>query len=376
MRRRQGFTLVEMLVAMTLVIFIMVILTQAFTTGMDAFRQLKTIGDMSEKLRTAGNFLKRDLAADHFEGKRRLSDPNFWTVGPPTEGFLRVWQGIDSATTTPPTFIDDDGIPAPYSFTHYLHFTVKRRGNRRDEFASASVPATMPAAQRTQLISSGRPDSRFQDALNTYSSQWYEVTYFLRETGELTTGTPGVKRYTLYRRQRLAVLDNTALTALNFTSPVPLANQNDLATYGELSCHKNNPNPIVYPDTLIFNNPNDLTNPLVRFGADTTTPNGIPQDTVGGIRTYPVLDQASGMAGADILLTDVVSMTVQVMLPGTTDFQDLPAALADASGQRVFDTSNTAASASVPSIKAIRITLRIWDIKTELTRQITIVQEM
>src|SRR5262245_54057590 len=50
MRRRQGFTLVEMMVALALTVFIMVILSEAFVTGLETFRQLKAIGDMEESL--------------------------------------------------------------------------------------------------------------------------------------------------------------------------------------------------------------------------------------------------------------------------------------------------------------------------------------
>src|SRR5262249_7897418 len=77
--KRRGLTLVEMLVATALTMFIMAILSQAFVTSLEVFSQLKGIGDMEEGLRTAATLLRDDLAQDHFEGKRRLSDVNFWT---------------------------------------------------------------------------------------------------------------------------------------------------------------------------------------------------------------------------------------------------------------------------------------------------------
>src|SRR5207247_700041 len=88
-----GFTLVEMMVSMALVIFIMLLLTQAFIAGLESFRQLKALGDMEERLRSAASILKGDLGADHFEGVKKLSDPDFFTFGPPQEGFFRIWQG-------------------------------------------------------------------------------------------------------------------------------------------------------------------------------------------------------------------------------------------------------------------------------------------
>src|ERR1700736_5021158 len=91
--RRSGFTLVEMMVAMTLTIFVMVILSQCFVQGLETFSGLKAIGDMQEELRTATTLLRSDLSMDHFEGKRRLSDPvssfkkekireGFFAIGP------------------------------------------------------------------------------------------------------------------------------------------------------------------------------------------------------------------------------------------------------------------------------------------------------
>ena len=46
MRKRQAFTLVEMMVSMALVIFIMVLLSQAFVASMQSFRLLKGVGDL------------------------------------------------------------------------------------------------------------------------------------------------------------------------------------------------------------------------------------------------------------------------------------------------------------------------------------------
>ena len=45
-----GFTLIELLVAMALIVFIMTILSQAFSEGARTFRHLKEIGDLDERL--------------------------------------------------------------------------------------------------------------------------------------------------------------------------------------------------------------------------------------------------------------------------------------------------------------------------------------
>ena len=57
-RPRPGFTLVELLVAIALIVFIMVILTEAFSAGTGVFRTLKAQGDLMEKLRAAELLLR------------------------------------------------------------------------------------------------------------------------------------------------------------------------------------------------------------------------------------------------------------------------------------------------------------------------------
>src|SRR5262245_19865485 len=93
MRNRSAFTILEMMVVIALTLFIMIVLQQSCSAGLDTFRDLKALGDMEEELRGATGLLRRDLAADHFEGKRRLSDRSIWAPNPPREGFFRVYQG-------------------------------------------------------------------------------------------------------------------------------------------------------------------------------------------------------------------------------------------------------------------------------------------
>lgn len=58
-RTRTGFTLVELMVAMALTIFIMLILTQAFVIAIDTFTTLKAIGDTQEILRSGADAVQR-----------------------------------------------------------------------------------------------------------------------------------------------------------------------------------------------------------------------------------------------------------------------------------------------------------------------------
>ena len=47
---RTGFTMVELMVAMALSLFLMAILSEAFAVSMDTFRGMRAIGDMQDSL--------------------------------------------------------------------------------------------------------------------------------------------------------------------------------------------------------------------------------------------------------------------------------------------------------------------------------------
>jgi prepilin-type N-terminal cleavage/methylation domain-containing protein len=373
--RRQAFTLVEMMVSLALVLFIMAILSQALSTGLETFRQLKGTAELDEKLRMASTILREDLKLDHFEGKRRLSDPSFWIQGPPREGFFHIEQGQPSTTEA----VDGYGIPSVFATSHRLHFSIKLRGNRRGDFLSAIItdphsPLLDPTVNTTFF--GFAPDSRYQDTASAYNSQWAEVAYFLQPNGSAAGGTP---LYGLYRRLRLAVPNNADLNWGPKRIPA-----SKLTFYSAMSCG------IGRDNTLYFNSPSDLTVPERRFGMAIPDPkNAIIVSNYTPLRT-----------GEDLLLTDVLSFTVRVLLnqPSSSgsSFIDLPMPTVPPFGTLVghnvlapigaFDTWSTLQDdtanyygTSPPlqiGISALQITLRLYDLKTQQTRQMTIMQDM
>ena len=62
----RAFTLIELLYAMALIVLLMAVLSEAFVSGIEAFRQLKGIGDLNEHLRGAAIDLRRDVQDAHF----------------------------------------------------------------------------------------------------------------------------------------------------------------------------------------------------------------------------------------------------------------------------------------------------------------------
>lgn len=313
--KRRGFTLIEMMVAMTLTIFIMTILSQAFIQSLETFSGLKAIGDMQANLRAAAQILRNDLAQDHFTGKRRLSDPNFSST-PNPEGFM--YFGTNNLLA--PEGMDTDGMSSG-RYNDRLRFTVKKRGNKREAFFSA--PCSHTSFMNTVARFGMPKDSVFGDEFSTvFTSQWADIDYFLVATG--STAEPGVAGSTLgtplfalYRRELLLVADNTAVNNQYSSSD---------ASYFTNIAYKINAN-----NKLDFLSPSDLNNPA----------NGTAVTR-------------SGTDAATLLLPNVLSFQVQTLTSPSGDF----------------------GTATTYPIYGVSITIRVWDIRSQQARQTTIIQEL
>jgi prepilin-type N-terminal cleavage/methylation domain-containing protein len=378
-QRRAGFTLVEMMVAMALTVFILVILSQAFGTGLDTFRSLKAIGDMQEGLRTVSVRLRADLSADHFEEKRRLSDPNFWyaglnspwgTIARPRMGFFRIMQANPSFSEG----FDLDNVPCyraagpgAGNSNHRLWFAVKLRGNRREDYFSAYVPVSSPllaTGATTQMAVFADTHWQLGPTTPPYTGQWAEVAYFLVQSGttvELnnTGSTVGTPLYTLYRAQRVLVPDN-----LQLIGTVPFG---QLSNYYDVSCQQD-----VAPNaaSLYFNTPEDVAG------------NNVTGTVKRGISIPSTLAAAQALPYCAPLLHNVVSFDVQVLkvMPNQTAQNPPYTPLLDATfgdlPSTAFDTAATQAFTTGYSIAAVQVMIRVWDLKTEQSRQITVIQDL
>jgi type II secretory pathway pseudopilin PulG len=447
MRRRHGFTIVELLVSMALIIFIMALLAEAFTAGLESFRNLKAIGDMQEKMRSVSMILRKDLAYNHFDTGNsygpRLSDqdPRATNWTPPARGFFRIWQGTAASASGAPPLptqfyylegYDDNpggGIPSYRATDQILHFTVKLSGNRPENYLWARVPTSAygppfsppPGWPLTNYVPPAfdlytTPDG--PEPAATYMSQWAEVAYFLRSTGQSAGGIP---LYALYRRQRLAVPRSTSSTTPNSLNS---SNRQAVdANYFEVSC---NPDPKASTKEY-FNAAEDLTIPERRFAANPDPNSRGLWPTNYQPWNYPTLaDEMSAatppnplVGGDDLLLTNVISFEIKALWDtnnppaplgngqpkGGVDFQGLDVAgdpnlnqnpVYKTAGVYVFDTWSNTLDSTYPNyntqwntnpptpyhipakirIRALQITLRVWDLKTKQARQITLVQDM
>jgi prepilin-type N-terminal cleavage/methylation domain-containing protein len=415
-RRRSAFTLVEMLVAMALIVFIMSILSEAFVTGLKTFRDLKAVGDMDQHLRTVTMLLRDDLSQDHFTGKLRLSDPNFWNYAPPREGYFRITQRSSLVSPIAATGIpaaggyflegtDGDGVGSYVASDQVLDFTVKRRGNQKDKFFSISPTNGLPFGPLLTQVTNfdtelGTADARLQSANGNYSTQWGQVAYFLAaptpQDGTLGTqgGAPiGTPLFSLFRLELGVVPDNSNV---NWQNPPPAGPQpqglipagmsptwTGILPYQGMSCFPGQD--AAGNTTVYFNNPTDLASPstLANRCFDPTNPAVQPKTGLG--------------QPAVLLMTNVISFNVQVLrsdfaldytdiVPGpfqvnsTGKQPQIPAYVFPYPTGTVpysFDTSVPAvAPATNYTISALKISIRVWDEKTLQARQITIIQDM
>jgi prepilin-type N-terminal cleavage/methylation domain-containing protein len=69
-----GFTLIELLVAMALIVFLMSVLSQAFSEGARTFRHLKEVGDLDERLGDDCMALAEDIAVTNQQAKEFIEN--------------------------------------------------------------------------------------------------------------------------------------------------------------------------------------------------------------------------------------------------------------------------------------------------------------
>jgi len=237
--KRKGLTLIEMLVALALTIFMMAILSEAFVTGLKAFRRLKAVGDMDQQLRTCATILRRDLSADHFEGNRRLSSYRLnqqfqdGLFDRPSMGYFSIREGA-SATGVTSIVEGADSLQRPsaidignFDTCDVLAFTVRQAGNRPEAFFYGACPlrsaplAVAPPVPPQPPDNLGMIGSRFDNLQDgRFASQWIEAIYFL-EADTLPSGAPRLAYdegtntttpvYKLYRVQLLLVPESVTL---------------------------------------------------------------------------------------------------------------------------------------------------------------------
>jgi hypothetical protein len=397
--RRRGLGLVELLVAMALVIGIMWILAEAFKTGLDMTRELRSTTAMVNQLDGAKAVLSHDLSRDHFltdnrpgSGPRLSQQRLDWLTKtgagwmPPRGGFFRI---MSPAPTIPAS--DADGFSMNTATTCALHFTAILAPNDRNLY--------------TAKLQNGA----------TYSSRAAEIAYFLVDSG-LKTSATGQTLYKLHRRIRLVAVSTDEISQLR-SGLAAGADPN-----AELIAGQTNANPnLIQVYTLENMRFPRIGTYVYRLDISPATMPGGGQEL-----NAPYFKPGTPYEGTDLLLSHVLSFEVQVdwspntgnpavagdeLMPSNTfwprgtgasppnwDYPFDSLALAGNTGNNItyptqtyglFDTwgplpdwnnfalgNNANALPLAVRVRALKITLRIWDQNTKQTRQTTIVQEM
>lgn len=320
--RRGGFTLVEMMVATALIIFIMYILATAFEKGLESFRMMKIAGDMQEQLRTASVAMKSDLGKPHFNDKgsafgEYLSDdaldPTSVTWSPPTKGYFRIDFGrgsLDAAADEgmdpdDPSLIRTRRLPSKVNTATELYpslqFTVRLSGERRDQFFTAPHNGI---GGSNNLNNWSQPNYTVGEDPTMFSSNWGEVTYFVQPT---TTTPGGTQLYALYRRVKLLYDPATGNLPPLPSIPISPTTDNRFANYSFWR------RPSTGGNRAELNTPQTVTAPQRRFGT--------PQNQSMGLQVYGAGDNSltpskdvfpgSDVAGTDLLLANVTDFEIK-----------------------------------------------------------------
>ena len=466
---RNAFTLVELMVAMALIILMLSIMSQAFVIATGTMQGLKEVADMQEKIRPAITLLQRDLGANHFEGSKKLSDPEFWDNGPPKEGYFMLWQ--DNANE-PASGVEPSGNESSFngvSFSrsaakanHMLAFTVKLSGKNPNDFFESSLgasfgniffnvlnnPAQVTDTPNSMLDSNIR---RFESNSSLIHSDWAEVAYFLGpHTNPNVTNNnsvvipdgytdgkmgPALPYFNLYRQQRM-VLPSHNIAGVSLPGII----QNSQISYEMGTSSYNKPSDLTVPWKRSMGNRTNISNtPLVGGVLTANHYLGKPNSTPA-MKLLPLFTEYIGNTtiNSDIIATNVISFDVKLLTDDQYDYETLNAILNRAPyslnlnpavgnylPSLVFDTWTTdqgsstlplpkydlgewnsipnkwqpsipASSATIPvwgwyqasanpadkkpykglNVKAVQISLRIWDQKSNTAKMFVVVQKL
>ena len=296
---KKGFTLVELLVSMAIIIFMLSIMSQAFVIATTCMSGVKGVGELLDKGRPVLAVLQKDLSAYHFDGYKRLSDADFWNNGPPRQGYFQIYEGGATSyegTTT-------DGVTYQRSGSasdHRLAFTSRLSGKNPEDFYVAAFEQyfdnngvihpdclnLIGLFNSNAVLQASKNSQRYDFNPGVLHSQWAEIAYFTKANNRTANGTPLMD---LYRQQKAVLPSNAEANglALSDTMPVPpyQPNTSKMPYYENFSCKSN-------AGKIYFNSPSDLTMPNYRMAS------GLPNTL------YP---------NSDLLITDVISFDVRIL---------------------------------------------------------------
>jgi type II secretory pathway pseudopilin PulG len=318
---RKGFTLVELLVSITLTIFILSLFATLFGAGNDAVRAARGSGEIDRSVQASITKIKRDLEHVYIGDGVKLSEAFTSPTSIPNAGYFTIEENLPASppyyvqdatqaanVTSPahdPNFaarvqainarlqlapppgysgpaqpavgyrqgIDDRGVPLEIDTDDVLAFTARLSGDNASEIFYGRVPVG------SVLDNDLDPGSRF-DAPNNgqFTSPTAEICYFLRadrpySLAEINRPALGsdegrlaqAATFTLYRRELLVLSEsqrNKVEERLNSVSALADIQQVVSTTLGQ------NRNPSLYPVPNPNYNPSLYQNYDVAFRFD------------------------------------------------------------------------------------------------------------
>ena len=399
--RNRGFTIVELLVSLALIIFIMSLVSTIFVLATKSFRDMKAAGDLAEQLRSAGQLVRSMIKANHFEGNTQPSDQDFWkpkgsSGALPTPwldsslkdasgflwrtGYFRFEQS-DSSSMEGADFDNINVYKADGVADHRLSMSVLLNGNSPSDVFSAYYDPSL-AITRPAFIPN--PNYAYFESASLVRRPKAEVAFFLAGpdildapmTG-LVSSNPSLKLYSLHMKTWLlkesgdpagTVVDpklsfaTTPAIAWNSLNEISNPNQRASTQYFATNTTLTRSANPLSPETLILRN-------VISFDVQLLDKNG----AIVSIRSNPANANTSSNfyffdTSAEANWNKVVTTNMGVT---TTTYNQVPGAWAAANWMQ-----NTGVSTPAPIISAIKIRIRVYDPDNEITRQMTIIEPL
>ena len=243
---RRGLTLVEMLVATALTVFLLAVFSTLFVAATSGVSTIRGITTVDQKVRTTVNSIRWDLEniylGPHASVGSLFSSEN---NGPATEGYFTIeenspatyypdaanaWNANAFVSLRYRQGVDQTGVPVEIDTDDVMAMVVRLPGTKTEEFFYGRVPALDTSVSPAQGLLDGLVagvGSPFDPEGNgMYVSPMAEVVYFLRPNGHQYTlaetnnppnsnitgsaNPPIPALYTLYRRQLLVLSQREA----------------------------------------------------------------------------------------------------------------------------------------------------------------------
>ncbi|MBO0700610.1 MAG: prepilin-type N-terminal cleavage/methylation domain-containing protein [Zavarzinella sp.] len=380
---RAAFTLVEMMVAMALTLFIMAIIAEVFGSAQRTFSAMRTAGQLQERMRSGAMVLRRDLQSEHFDGPfvagrggPRVGDQRLDQAGwvPSRRGYFEIRQFAPSIYEPIQYFVNNGGVPltdgegivstradgptvANPSTGHVLRMTVHLPDLSAPELFAAELPATVTAVT---VNGQGPVPLAINNKINSFVtgqpfvySRWAEVQYFLKANGESTPQTnngPSLPLYSLRRRVRLLAPAGFTISDMsNPNNPVPAPMT---AADADFLMRR-------YPDVAMARFPGPPGSSLVFvrvLGPDDVANPGSTPAPIGDPFRMPYfaysqrLDPGGNMleTGDDILITDVLSFEIKAAWFSNPAFNNILPGSSPASRPMVDPITNQAVNSEAP----------------------------